>query len=77
MYVLRIYCTYTYVTKQLSLCSGLVLCVDVSCTRVGLSGHKALSSVNYIGVGLVIWADLMNVGNGFRTDDSVYQAKTG
>ena len=37
---------------------------------------KALSLVNYIGVGLVIWADLINVGNGFRTDDSVYQART-
>ena len=49
----------------------LVLCVDVSCTRVGLPRHKALSSVNYIGVGLVVSSDVMNVGDGFRTDDSV------
>ena len=49
----------------------------VSCTRVGLSGHKALSSVNYIGVGLVVSSDVMNVGDGFRTDDSVRVGRVG
>ena len=44
-----------------------LLCVDVSRTRVGLSVGKALSSVNYIGVGLVTVSDMINVDTGIRT----------
>ena len=45
----------------------LLLCVNESWTRVGLSGGKALSSVNYIRVGLVTVGDKLNVATGIRT----------